>query len=230
MTTGAQIIEPGIADAPWLDGAPLAAMPVEYQPQAVLAQTVFDTLAGTKIISAAYRGDGLPDRIDTFAFGLPYEIDDNFAALADQLELARVTPGPHYFTDIKQRYAYYTLPPNRSYLYLPREDAFGKWGLGSAADVRINGGGAMAVTYQAGTVLASDAVPAGNVYISKTLIKHPDSGRWVAPFKIGSPSGAQAVLVVKYYQVYRVDIVDLVTSFGDRVAGREDKTLYLAEV
>lgn len=230
MTSGAKPNEPGIAESFWINGQEYA-MPTEYQVAAQLAQSVFATMAGTQIVRAAYRGDGLPDRADSFTFVIPYDIDDQNGALAELVEILRATPGPHYFADWKQRVVFYTLRPNQSFLYLPREDASQRAWLTVATASFTPGwtGTAQTVVYKP-TVAIGDAVPANEIWISQATIQHPTSGRWVAPFKLGSPPNAPSTLIGKYHPLFRVDVVDVVTNFGSRMAGREDKVITLTEV
>jgi len=220
--------EPGLLDPFMIDGNEYQ-VPTEYQPDYPLAQAIFNSMAGTSRITGAYRGDGLPDRPDSFAFQLPYDIDSNNGMTADQVEVLRATPGPHYFADVKQRPYFYSLRAAQNFLYLPREDAFGKWGIGAAATFSLNGAPITTVVYK-NSVVSGDAVPNDTVWISKAVIKHPDSGRWVAPFKIGTVIGAPSTLLVKYVPVFRCDVTGVLTRFQNRTFGREDKILSLIEV
>lgn len=226
--SGAKTNEPGLSEIFIINGLDFP-VPSQYQPTAALAQSAMASMALTNIIQAAYRGDGTPDRPDTFSFVLPHDIDDTDAALADFIEALRATPGPHFFADWKQRVVHYTVRANQAFLYLPREDGFGKWGMGSAAEFTLNGVVIPTVVYK-NSVVAGDAVPANTVWISKAMIRHPDSRVWVAPFKLGSPPVGTVELLIRYYMVFRVDVLDVRTNFQPRVAGREDKVTYLIEV
>lgn len=231
MTSGAKLNEPGIAEKFWIDGVAYD-MPVEYQPSSQLAQTVFTTMSGAQIVRSAYRGDGLPDRLDNFTFVIPYEIDDATATLAELIETLRVTPGPHYFADWKQRVAYYTLPPNKPFLYLPREDASQRaWIVPNVSDASFTPAwtGTPQTTVYKPLVAETDVVPANEIWVSQQTIKHPDAGRWVAPIKLGSPPNAPSSLLAKYFMLFRVEVLDVVSTFGTRAAGREDKVITLTE-
>jgi len=228
MGAGTKTNEPGLLESFMIDGDTYE-IPRQYVPQSPLAQSIFTSLAGTNMITATYRGDGLPDRPDSFSFQLPYDIDINNGMTADQVEVLRATPGPHVFADFKQRVYHYSLRAGQQFLYLPREDAFGKWAIGSVAELVLDGTAIATVDYKT-SVEAGDAVPAATAWISTTLIRHPDSGRWAAPFKLGDTIGAPAILVVKYFPVFRVDATDVQTNFGAGVYAREDKVLSLVEV
>ncbi|HSY50395.1 MAG TPA: hypothetical protein VLC46_16405 [Thermoanaerobaculia bacterium] len=226
--SGAKTSEPGLVEQFTIDGAnyqqPVAGGYLADNP---LSQSVFKSASGAQVIVAAYRGDGLPDRSDSYAFTLPYDIDDTNGLMARSVEVLRATSGPHFFADWKQRAHFYTLRAAQQFIYLPREDGFGKWGIGTAAVLTLNGTAIGTVVYQS-SVASGDAVPANAVWISKALVQHPLSGLWCAPMKIGTPIVAPATLLVEYYPVFRVDVTGVQTKFS--TVGREDKTLFMSEV
>lgn len=224
--------EPGLFEEFTIDGLTYA-IPKDYQPSNPLAQAVFESLAGTATIKGTYRGDGLPDRADSFTWQIPYDIDATNGLLADQVEVLRATPGPHFFADWKQRVAFYSLRAGQSYLYLPREDASQKgWPTSEPPDPAQFTPGwtgtAQTVIYKP-DVVAPDAPAANEIWVATTPIRHPDSGRWCAPFKLGSPPVVPSTLLVRFYPVFRVDVLGVTTSFAQR-HGREDKVLILGEV
>jgi len=225
---GTLVGQPGLAEVFTIDGVDLplpkaGGYVVDNPPQ----QTAFQSMAGGNTLSQPYRGAGMPDRCDLITLTIPYDIDATNASLAEQVEVLRATAGPHEFADWKQRVYVYKLRAGQQYAYLPRGDAFAKWGGASAAEMAVDGTPVATIAYKT-TVAEGDAVPAGEVWISETLIRHPFSGLYVAPFKLGTAPGAGAKLAVKYFPVFRVDVAAVPSSFP--FVGREDKTLHLIEI
>jgi hypothetical protein len=224
---GSKTNEPGIVDRFRINDTEFD-MPQAggYVVEDPLQQTLFASMAGGGTITMPYRGAGLPDRCDLFKFTIPYDLDDTNGLMGDHVELLRATYGPHFFTDWKQRFCIYTLRVGQVFAYLPREDAFGKWAGASAAEMAVDGTPAT-VVYKP-TVAEADAVPAGEAWISRAIIRHPFSGLFVAPFKLGTAPGALATLIVKYFPVFRVDVNGVASTFP--APGVETKVLYLIEI
>jgi hypothetical protein len=223
--SGSKTIEAGLSEFFTIDGTdyPIAQ---GYQPDSPLEQATFETMS-LPVIQAKYLGDGMVDRPDRYVFPLPYRIGDSNGSLADQIELLRATPGPHFLADWKQRIAYYTLRASQAFLYLPREDANARtWKTVIAAQITPSWAWTPTVVYK-NSVVSGDSVPSGELWISKATIQHPESGRWVAPFKMGTPPVAAATLIIRFFPVFRVEVLDVKTDFTNL---REDKMMVLAEV
>jgi hypothetical protein len=225
---GSKTNEPGIDDQFQIDDDTFD-MPVTggYVADAPLQQMVFQSMAGGGTLSLPYRGAGMPDRSELFTFELPYEIDDTNSDLADKLELLRATIGPHFLADWKQRPYVYSFRPNQAFAYLPREDAYARWGGGTPAEITIGVTPVATIVYQS-SVAESDVVPDGEAWIASTAIRHPLSGLYVAPFKLGTPPVAAKRVIVRYIPVFRGDVVNMPTTFTG--AGQEGKHLYFQEI
>jgi hypothetical protein len=225
---GSKLREPGIVDLFRIDDdtydIPIAG---GYVADAPLQQLAFQSMAGGGALSSPYRGPGMPDRSDVYTFELPYDIDDTNKEMAEKLEILRATIGPHFLADWKQRPCVYSFRAGQAFAYLPREDGYGKWGGGSPAEISVGGTAVATIVYQT-TVAEGDAVPAGEAWIASAAIKHPVSGLWVAPFKLGTPPDAAARVIVRYYPVFRGDVTNMPTTFS--FPGREDKHLYFSEI
>jgi len=225
---GSKTSEPGIVDGFRIDDQTLD-MPVTggYVADAPIQQTLFQSMAGGGTLSFPFRGAGMPDRCDPFAFELPYDIDDTNPDMAEKLELLRATMGPHFFTDWKQRLYVYSFRASQAFAYLPREDAFARWGEGLPAEISVGGTPVTTIVYKP-SVSEADTVPADEAWIASTAVRHPFSGLWVAPFKLGTPPVVAAQVIVRYIPAFRVDVVNMPTSFS--ATGREDKHPYLQEI
>jgi len=225
---GSKLNEPGITDLFRIDDdtydIPIAG---GYVADAPLQQSAFQSMAGGGALSFPFRGAGMPDRSDVYTFELPYDIDDTNSQMAEQLEILRATIGPHHLADWKQRPYVYSFRAGQAFAYLPREDGYGKWGGGTPAEISIAGAAVATIVYKA-AVVEGDAVPDGEAWIATTAVRHPVSGLWVVPFKIGNPPGASARVIVRYYPVFRGDVTNMPTTFS--FAGREDKHLYFTEI
>ena len=225
---GSKTNQPGVVDRFLIDNIEFD-LPVTggYAAEGVLQQTAFQSMAGAGKMSTPYRGAGMPHRSELFTFTLPYEIDDTNGLMAHQVELLRATLGPHFFTDWKQRVYVYTFRAGQAFGYLPREDAFARWGGGTPAEISVAGTSVATIVYKP-MVAEDDDVPAGEAWIAETAIRHPFSGLYVAPFKLGTVPGAAALLVIRYYPVFRFDVLSVVTTFS--ATGREDKVLSFTEI
>ena len=225
---GSKTGEPGIVDQFRIDDMTFDMPQADgYVADAPLQQMVFQSMAGGGTVTLPYRGAGMPDRSDLYAFTLPYDLDDTNGLMGDQVELLRATFGPHFFTDWKQRICVYSFRAGQAFAYLPREDGFAKWAGASAAEMVLAGTPVATILYKP-TVAEADAVPAGEAWIAESAIRHPFSGLYVVPFKIGTAPGAPAKLVVKYYPVFRVDVAGVASTFPS--PGVETKVINLIEI
>lgn len=207
-------------------------LPKSITPEDPLRLSQSDLASGDVSVVGTWSGEGMPNVLDGFRLTLPWDIDDTNAALADAIELLRASGAAHDLCYWKQRAYIYTLALNQSVIYLPRRDAYaagyvGFDGVVNMLTATLNGT-ALTVSYHA-TVELADAVPDGELYVSNAAIDHPTTGKPnVARCKLGSTIAAGDVLILRYYPLYRVQAVDVVTLFS--FAGREDKTVTLVEV
>jgi hypothetical protein len=194
---GSKLDEPGIVDLFRINDDTYD-IPGGYVADAPLQQSRFESMAGGGALSMPYRGAGMPDRSDVYTFELPYDIDDTNPEMAEKLEILRATLGPHFLADWKQRVAVYSFRTGQAFAYLPREDGYGKWGGGTPAEIAVGGAAVATIVYKP-AVAEGDAVPAGEAWIATTAIRHPFSGLWVAPYKIGTAPVAPARVIVRYF-------------------------------
>jgi hypothetical protein len=230
MTIGSLTTEPGF-NVLTIDGTSWK-LPKSITPEDPLRLSQSDLASGDVSVIGTWAGEGMPNVLDGFRLVMPWDIDDTNAALADAIELLRASGGAHDLCYWKQRAYVYTLALSQSVIYLPRRDAYAAGY--SGFDVSVNmltaslNGTPLDVSYQT-TVELADSVPDGDIYVSETAIDHPTTGKPnVARCKLGSTVAAGDVLVVRYFPLYRVQAVDVVTLFS--FAGREDKTVTLVEV
>jgi hypothetical protein len=225
---GSKASEPGIVDRFRINDDTFD-MPVTggYVADAALQQAAFQSMAGGGTLSMPFRGSGMPDRSDLYTFELPYDIDETNSPMAEKLEIVRATFGPHFFTDWKQRLYVFSFRANQAFGYLPREDAFARWGEGTSAEITVGATPVATIVYKP-AVAEADVVTAGEAWIASTAVRHPVSGLYVAPFKLGTPSVAAARVIVRYIPAFRGDVVNMPTTFS--ATGREDKHLYFQEI
>jgi len=198
-----------------------------YVPDNPLQQTLFQSMAGGGTMTLPYRGEGMPDKSDFYTFTIPYDLDNTNGLMGDQVELLRAMAGPHFFTDWKQRVYAYLFRTGQAFGYLPREDAFAKWAGASAATMILGATPVGTITYQT-AVTEADAVPAGEAWIASTPIRHPFSGLYVAPFKLGTAPTERMRLVVRHYPVFRVEVTGVANTYPSPEV--EGKVLYLTEI
>lgn len=222
---------PGPDDSVTINGTDLV-LPRVLEPQDILAQALTVT-AGRPRLDAWRYGDGLPNVADRFEFALEYDLSERYAETCAYLERLRTQGGVHLFADWKSRMYTYTARAGQQFFYLPRQDAFslGYDGHDTAgvydAVIKLNDV-ELDVVYQA-SVASGDVVPEGEVWIGDATVVHPEAGFVVAPFKIGTPIEIYDDVLVEFCALYRV-VVTGVPTVPFELAGREDKTLYLAEV
>lgn len=228
MPLGSKTDEPGLVDQFRIDDMTFD-MPQAggYVPDVPLQQTRFPSMAGGGTITLPYRGEGMPDRSDLFSAAIPYDLDDTNGLMGDQVELLRATFGPHFFTDWKQRICVHSLRAGQAFAYLPREDGFAKWAGASPAAIALGGSPVATVLYKP-VVAATDVVPAGEVWIAETAVRHPFSGLYVVPLKLGTAPLAPARLVTRYFPVFRVEVDGVAGTFPG--AATETKVIYLSEI
>lgn len=200
-------------------------------PVRTIRQWRSETAAGTVRIVRKWEGAGLPDVLDRYEFAMEYDLGKEQSTAIDFLERLRVLPGPHDFAYWKQVYVAYTATSGQQEIYLPRPDAFSKGYVGHDDDAHkaiiAVDGAPVTVVYKTSVTL-TDTPAAGEVWISNTSVKHPSSGTRVALAKFGTPLSAGAVVLVKYYPLFRVIVEAVVTKAFEKVA-REDKAVVLSE-
>lgn len=226
--------EPGLDEHPWINGEELV-LPAQLDPQNYLAQTLSNGMRPR--LDIAYFGVGMPNVMDRFEWVLQYSIGEENATTCAQLETLRTMGNTHLFVDWKSKRYTYTARSGEQFFYLPRQDAFslGYDGHGLITDygakIWRNGVAVSAadIVYQS-SVTSGTSVPVGKVYISNSTVEHPDCGFVVAGLKFGDTVSSGDVILAEFYAAYRVGVVEIPTKPFDIGAGREDKTLYLAEV
>jgi|SRR5581483_4948268 len=237
---GSTVSQAGIRDADVnIDGTAIV-VPLTVSIQNPPLYAAFQTMLNLPIIQIPYWGDGLPNQPDAFQFGLNWELSDDSAdqvAALSFLEGLRTAGGTHTFVLWKQFRYTYTLRAGQTVLYLPRPDAYsksyaGKTGSQYKAAIKRGavGGTLSGVTVQyKSSVTAATAVDAGEAWISNAASVHPDSGKNVALFKLGTAPVAPETLTVDFHPLFNVFPTSVLTQPFTR-PGREDKDLYLIEV
>jgi hypothetical protein len=236
MGFGSLVSDAGLRDADvTIDGSSLI-LPATLGVTPNILVGEFSTMLNLPIYQVPYWGDGLPNQPDSFLFDLLFELSVGESSAIDFLETVRSSGGIHTFVLWKMYRCTYTLRAGQTLLYLPRPDAFTKNYAGktnSAYKAIIKRGAvggvlsSVTVDYPGTPVTSGTVVTAGHAAISSVASVHPDSGKNVMIFKLGTaPTGAET-LTVDFHPVFNVFPRSVMPKFG--IPGREDKDLYLVE-
>ena len=234
---GSQVNQAGILDQDFnIDGTALT-VPGELDITPMQQYAPFQFLSGFTIVSVPYRGAWLPDQPRSFQFSLRYQLSTDNGADIAFLEGLAAAGGVHTLVLWKMFRYQYTMPAGQSWFYFPRPDAYSK-NYANKADAKYQAiikrtplGGATTtptVSYKA-SVLSTDTVTAGQVWISNTAVLHPDTNQNVALFKFGTAATLTEIVTVDFHPLFNVYATQVLTQPFTRV-GREDKDLYLIEV
>ncbi len=175
-------------------------------------------------------GDGLPNVVDRGEWVMRYMLTDQYQALNAYLELLRMDGEVHELSVWKKRISAYTTRTGQQAFWLPRADA---WGFGGVVDevakaVVTRNNVPLTVTYKP-VVAPGDTVPAGNVWISQTIEKHPTAGFYGVRFVVGTANVINDRIRVEHHGKYRVAVADHTTEPFERVS-IEEKEVVFAEV
>lgn len=233
MSARDYIGKPGIESGVWIDGVNTLVGPKVWSLRKPPRQALFQAMNQTHTITSAYDGDGLPVVLDNLTVEFPFSLFAGFESLAAQLEILETAGGIHTLAVRKANHYTYQLRAGQVTFWM-RGDASAQGfagfsdGLELDADILIPTSSVPHPTTVYQTLVTSgDSVPAGEVWISRTLTKHPTSGKYLAFCKLGTAPTAPATMTTAHFQLFRVVVTEIPRTYPQ--TGVEEMVLMMAE-
>jgi len=232
MSARDQLAMAGIPSGVWIDGSYIQVGPKVWDLQLTNREAVFQAMNLTQTVTAAYDGDGLPNKLDSFAFTFPFDLNANTPQLTVALKTLRTAGGVHTLAVQAVEIYSYRLRAGQATFWMRGDAAAqGFVGLDSedlAADILIPTSAVPHPTTVYQTLVdEDDTVPANEVWISREMTEHSTSGKYWAFCKLGTAPSAPAAMTAVMLPLFRVVVVAVPRQYPN--AGVEEATLMLAE-